>query len=129
MAVITNSNSVFFKETSNPYDPYKKLINSIYGIQSLSFENDTRSHYKYLTDCGHYRRVTKIKDVKFNDPATIVFWDDGTKTVVKCKDEEFDPEKGLAMAIAKKFMGTNESKSNYCDIFKKYIGKYEKQEN
>lgn len=63
-----------------------------------------------------------IKDVIFNDPATIVLWSDGTKTVVKCgKDDAFDPEKGLAMAIVKRFMGTNESKSNYCDIFKKWI--------
>ena len=26
----------------------------------------------------------KIKNVIFNDPATIVFWSDGTKTIVKC---------------------------------------------
>ena len=43
----------------------------------------------------------KIKDVIFNDPATIVFWEDGGKTVVQCQNgEEFDPEKGLAMAIS-----------------------------
>lgn len=48
----------------------------------------------------------KIKNVIFNDPATIVFWNDGTKTVVKCgKDDAFDPEKGLAMAISKYFFG------------------------
>lgn len=64
----------------------------------------------------------RIKDVIFNDPATIVLWADGTKTVVKCNGEQvFDPEKGLAMAIVKKYMGTNKSKSNYCDIFKKWI--------
>lgn len=64
----------------------------------------------------------RIKDVIFNDPATIVLWEDGTKTVVKCNGEQvFDPEKGLAMAIVKKYMGTNKSKSNYCDIFKKWI--------
>lgn len=57
-----------------------------------------------------------IKKVIFNDPATIVFWDDGTKTVVKCRDETFDKEKGLAMAISKKLYGNN--KGNYYDIFK-----------
>ena len=62
----------------------------------------------------------EIKDVIFNDPATIVFWSDGTKTVVRCENEDFDKEKGLAMAICKKFLGTNKSKSNYNDIFKKY---------
>lgn len=40
-----------------------------------------------------------------NGPATIVFWHDGTKTVVKCHDEDYDPEKGLAMALARKLWG------------------------
>ena len=62
----------------------------------------------------------EIKDVIFNSPATIVFWSDGTKTVVRCENEDFDKEKGLAMAICKKFLGTNMSKSNYNDVFKKY---------
>lgn len=48
----------------------------------------------------------KIEKVIFNDPATIVFWNDGTKTVVKCqKLDTFDPEKGLAMCIVKKAIG------------------------
>lgn len=42
--------------------------------------------------------------VIFNDPATIVFWSDGTKTVVKAHNEPFNQEKGLAMAIVKKYM-------------------------
>ena len=50
----------------------------------------------------------KIKKVIFNDPATIVLWSDGTKTVVKAgPNDAFDPEKGLAMAISKKFLGNN----------------------
>lgn len=40
-----------------------------------------------------------------NGPALIVHWKDGTKTVVKCHDEEFDFEKGLAMALARKLWG------------------------
>ena len=47
--------------------------------------------------------AASIKNVIFNPPATIVFWTDGSKTVVKCNaKDEFDPEKGLAMAIAKR---------------------------
>lgn len=43
-----------------------------------------------------------IKNVIFAPPATIVYWSDGSKTVVKCSEKDvFDPEKGLAMAIAK----------------------------
>lgn len=59
-----------------------------------------------------------INRVIFNDPATIVIWNDGSKTIVKASNEPFDPEKGLAMAIAKKALG---NKGNYYEIFKKYI--------
>ena len=62
--------------------------------------------------------IPKIKDVIYNDPATIVFWEDGTQTVVKCKNEKFDPEKGLAMAFSKKMLG---NKGNYYNIFKKWL--------
>lgn len=62
-----------------------------------------------------------IKDVIFNDPATIVYWVDGTKTVVKAHNEKFDPEKGLAMAICKRFLGSNKSGSNFNNIFKKWL--------
>lgn len=66
-----------------------------------------------------YSKMPKIKDVIFNDPATIVFWADGTKTVVKCQDDDiFDPEKGLAMAITKKALG---NKGNYCNELKKWL--------
>ena len=65
-----------------------------------------------------------IETVIFNEPATIVFWKDGTKTVVKATNEEFDPEKGLAMAIAKKALG---NKHDYYNVFKKWLKKYEKE--
>lgn len=45
-----------------------------------------------------------IKKIIFNDPATIILWSDGTKTVVKAHNEPFDPEKGLAMAISNRFL-------------------------
>ena len=61
-----------------------------------------------------------IKKVKFNPPATIVFWTDNTKTVVKCKGEDYDPEKGLAMCICKKVLG---DKGNYYEVFKKWLPK------
>ena len=60
-----------------------------------------------------------IKDVIFNEPATIILWADGTKTVVKCQEGEgYDPEKGMAMAISKKALG---NKGNYCEVFKKWL--------
>ena len=51
-----------------------------------------------------------IKNVIFAPPATIVYWSDGSKTVVKCSEKDvFDPEKGLAMAIAKRCGGNKGS--------------------
>ena len=48
------------------------------------------------------------KKLIVNGPATVILWDDGTKTVAKCnKDEPFDPEKGVAIAIAKRFVSSN----------------------
>ena len=47
--------------------------------------------------------AASIKNVIFNPPATVVYWTDGSKTVVKCNAKDsFDPEKDLAMAIAKR---------------------------
>lgn len=90
-----------YKYCYNDVIATRDFLNSIYGMSS--------SH------------IPEIKNVIFNDPATIVFWEDGTKTVVKCQDgDEFDPEKGLAMAIAKKAYG---NKGNYCNKMKKWLPK------
>ena len=60
-----------------------------------------------------------ITNVIYNDPATIVFWSDKTKTVVKCSDQEvYDPEKGLTMCIAKKMLG---NKGNYYNEIRKWL--------
>lgn len=57
------------------------------------------------------------KEVIFHDPATIVYWSDGTKTVVKCGPHDtFDPEHGLAMAIAKKQLG-----NEFHKVFRKWV--------
>ena len=49
-----------------------------------------------------------VDRIIFNDPATIVFWNDGTKTVVKCQEgQTFNPYFGFCAAIAKKLYGSN----------------------
>lgn len=90
-------------------------------------ENDvkiTKELYSIMTRTyANGQVIPKIKNVIFNDPATIVFWGDGTKTVVKCQDDDwYDPEKGLAMAISKKALG---NKGNYCNEIKKWLPKEE----
>lgn len=66
-----------------------------------------------------------VKKVIFNKPATIVYWGDGTKTVVKCQNgDTFNPETGIAMCFMKKAMG---NKSNFNNVFKKFINSEEKK--
>lgn len=74
---------------------------------------------KKIGDTSKDTTLPEIKDVIFNKPATIVFWEDGTKTIVKCqKRDTYSKETGLAMAIAKKVYG---NKGNYNDVFSKWI--------
>ena len=60
----------------------------------------------------------EIEKVIFNDPATIVIWSNGDKTVVKCQPgDTFDKEKGIALAVTKYVFG---NKSKYNEIIKKF---------
>ena len=121
------------KEMSN-IKTDKKLVGSISSGYSYidteyneMFKKENKKMDIKLYECGTFVGgvVTKpqdlIKNVIFSGPCTIVQWSDGDKTIVRCENEDFDKEKGLAMAIVKKLFGTNESKSNYNDIFKKWI--------
>lgn len=89
-----------YHSTSNLY---RRALNSYYGIK--------------ISD------LMGIKKVIFNAPATIVLWNDGTKTVVKCSENDiFDPEKGLAFCFLKKLLG-----SGYYKIIDSEVSKYDEQ--
>lgn len=92
----------------------KEEINKMYGLNKMK---------------ANIMLTSSIVNVIYNDPATIVFWSDGTKTIVKCEGEAFDPEKGLAMAIAKYYIGTSVTKGDYYDIFRKWLPKQEAPES
>lgn len=68
-----------------------------------------------------YKTYLQPERIIFNEPATIVFWEDGTKTIVKAmENDEYDPEVGFAMAYCKKIFG-----SDYRKIFKNVRSQYE----
>ena len=97
-----------------------------YGRSDIASATVLANAYAIANERAKRRRVPAIKTVHFSGPCTVVIWEDGTKTIVRCKDGDvIDYEKGLAMAIAKKALGTNESRSNYYDIFKKWLPKEE----
>ena len=84
---------------------YKKpILHHIYANNYLNFFLDN---------------IPEVKKVIFNDPATIIYWKDGTKTVVKCQEgDNFDSEKGFAMAFLKKCWG---NKGNFNDKLRKIM--------
>ena len=60
-------------------------------------------------------------NIIFNNPATIVYWDDGTKTVVKIMEGDvYDEIIGVSMAYTKKLFGTN---SNFKKMVKSFYPK------
>lgn len=65
----------------------------------------TDGFFKWFLDT----MTTDIDRVIFNDPATIVFWKDGTKTVVKCHPEDnFDEEIGFMCCYLKRVLSSKE---------------------
>ncbi len=64
------------------------------------------------------KKLPEIKSVLYHKPATIIFWKDGTKTVVKAQNKEkYDKEKGFVMAYLKKILG---NKGNYYEVIKRW---------
>ena len=112
---------------------YKRILNNIYGrggrgtlAPSILIDEAVHSMQKLFEEMEMNRRF-EIKKVIFNDPATIILWGNGDKTVVKCRlGDVFDPEKGLAMAISKYVLGNN---YEYYNTFKHYLKPYSKKES
>ena len=101
----------FFKRAA-----LRNILNTAYGMTGASSDkpksNNDISKPKMTHGCPG------IKKVIFNDPATIVLWDDGTKTVVKCSDgDTYSEWSGLAFCICKKLMGDEFHKvfKHWCD--------------
>lgn len=137
----TNTEYIFYLDSYSEYNNNKKINKNItvkvnknstyYDIKDVvlinlinigrNVRNSIKSTNTVLTKESTIlpENNLKIKKVIFNNPATIVLWEDGTKTVVKCdSQDDFDTEKGLAMAISKKALG---NKGNYYNEFKKCI--------
>lgn len=73
----------------------------------------TKGEFKAMTYVWHHHFsedpfFNKPLKIIYNDPATIVFWRDGTKTVVKrMEKEKFNPYTAFCAALAKKIYGSN----------------------
>lgn len=90
---------------------------TVYAILS----NGRREAIRKIEDLETYgaNKYIKIRKVIFSGPATIVFWYDGSKTVVKCtKGDQLNYEMGIVMCTLKKLFG-----DSYLD-FKKDLKKW-----
>lgn len=128
----------------------KNLLNTVYGVPCSNLSNDKkldeyicskrysinyglRAAKLFIDELDTTKEDTKmstkkavyypIKKVIFNPPATIVFWENGSKTVVKAQGETFDPEKGLAMAISRHYLCDICNLTRFDGVFKKYLTK------
>ena len=74
------------------------VADSFSDMMKIIEEKEKDMTVKYIT----------LDRVIFDGPATIVFWSDGTKTVVKCMDgDSYAYDVGIAMATLKKMLGEN----------------------
>jgi len=86
-------------------------------VDKLELTEALDDFQKFVGDLINPYVCPQIDRVIYNDPATIILWKDGTKTVVKCMEgEEYDPEKGFAMAVLKKLFG-----ESYGKIMKEFV--------
>lgn len=118
-----------FKMNDIPYGPRHDYVSSprflVLWDQTKSLTEACTTIFTHvirefnLDDANIYNGVPEITKVVFNNPATIILWADGTKTVVKCQgDDAYSKETGLALCIAKKALG---NKGNFNEVFKKWI--------
>lgn len=89
-----------------------------YSVGTTSSNEYSYSFGSSVSGITIYRAARTVPEkVIFNDPATIVFWNDGTKTVVKCQEGDvYDEREGFLLCCAKKLMGGN---GRYNDLMRK----------
>lgn len=108
-------------ESGMEFKGFKDALNYIYGCGRSRYQRDINAlgilEKSLKTNSNNFRinhHMFGISKVISHDPATIVFWKDGTKTVVKCQEgDAYDLEKGILYAIIRKVYGEGR---NYTDV-------------
>lgn len=87
----------------------KDLSVDIKGSSLLSLVNEMKATKK--EDVAN--RTNLPKRYIINKGATILFWEDGTKTIVrKCKEDKYDKRIGFLTAFFQKYSGLTKNKAN-----------------
>lgn len=115
MLMPTNEVAALVNEIDNDYlyeddcDCLEDCVDCPYQGWCLDDEED---HYieprfggAYYDDKGAFNYIEKVI---YNDPETIVLWNDGTKTSSRCDErDKFNPEMGLTLAVLKKITSSD----------------------
>ena len=113
------------------YSADKTTIKSVYTLLTIArklvnrFNEDPHCYVATKNDViatiDTFNHMNGIKNVIFSEPATIVFFNDGTKEVVKCSDDdEYNPAAGIAFCVMKRYFG-----KDYHHELKKWMKKYD----
>ena len=79
----------------------------LHVVDSTKFSNALKSIRKAVEMTNPSPKPSLVEKVIVNGPKTIVFWNDGTKTIVSCREgEEFDIYTAFCAALAKKMFGS-----------------------
>ena len=80
----------------------KEILKAMTENSEFTFNNMLGTYTTYIQDEDSFN-LLKPERVIYNDRATICYWKDGTKTVVKATDDDhMTHEHGVAMAIVRK---------------------------
>ena len=91
-----------------PSFPEIKLTMSEKDIKKISEIDNIPYHKLYTNSTYMNMKAITVKKIIYNDPATVVFWEDGTKTVVKrSKGEKNNHYTAFCAALAKKIYKNN----------------------
>lgn len=120
----------FVKITLQDFCDIFNIVNDVTKQKRMALDHFDSLCYNYIL---HDKRIVEDtmyknifhkgftpKKVIFNDPATIVIWNDGTKTVVKRREGEIDDkEKAVMYCILKKMCGSKSNMDKYLKTFLK----------
>lgn len=105
--LIDKAHEQFFQFMIAPKKSLSKYIKDLHADPTVT---EVKPRETYLPE---------IKNAYFNNPMTVVLWEDGTKTMVRCQEGDvYSAETGLALCIAKKAMG---NMPNFNNVFRKWI--------
>lgn len=80
----------------------------------------------YNCKCIPTQTRLTVERVIYNDPATVIYWSDKTRTVVKCQPgDTYDPKTGFLLAFCKKVCG---NAGNYNNLLREYVPGYGKED-